>query len=462
MPYSKGIRDSELIAKRFHYFQLVNLLKKATGIFVSLSLLTVLSTAACFFSTQGKSFPNELAGDPVEYDQIALTKPITLDSLKLNQEFSSLFFHDLQEELSFAGNNTRPDAVGQSVKALVVLIKTQDQKVVCEGEKVYFSYDTYGLRFSKQPTPLWIKIKEIGHQLFCDAKVVVSDDQNNKVYQEATSLCFDKCSLSHELFSHSSYIRSLEIATWLEPDKFIGVYGGEKYHHKKGAYRLYQPENQSYEFVQDGDFVYFHEKVWKLIDQEDVRDYPLAQVKVYSQNKLSLRVWDESGMKESSLMVSCKSQPPLNLRVEEIFSKIRPRTSAQVTCKMGGKTAILKNGDWLIRSSNQWKLLRSSNDLKKYLNYELQGELFVFDEIEKNESNPIFKGHLFDTMRTQMQVVRIPLSLSVKDKNNKKDKLFKKTKSVIEDDIDDSEFENFEEEELLRITTEGRSHETKK
>ncbi|MCH9630096.1 MAG: hypothetical protein S4CHLAM37_00890 [Chlamydiia bacterium] len=455
-----------MLAKPFRFFSLLSILKKVSLFFVVLSL--VLASISALYLLRAKDqtvIANNEVSELLNASEVKEAKEFSFDAIKLDKDFATLFERDLNSDLSFLGKNSRPDALSRNSKALIQLKESDEQRIVEEGEKVYFRYKEGALSFSEVATPLWVKVKGIGNSLFLDSKVVVASEESEQVFQESAKLELVKRNYVPSQDAIPYYFESLSSATWLVPDKFFQLYGGADYQDKKGAYRLKLTPGGSFCFVKDQDLLYYNGKDWLLAkENQDVSNYPIAEVKINSQSRLALRVWDKSGMLERLHTFSCDKLPAFNLRVDEIFSKIRPRSKSQVTCKVAGKTAMLKNGDWLLKKENHWKLLRTYDEIQRYLQYELEGELFVFDQIEKNESNPIFKGHLFDTMRTQMQVVRIPIALSNKDHSKKKNKLLKKVTPASEDFTDTDDFDDYEEddEELLRLTGEGAHHEIEK
>ena len=456
-----------MLAKPFRFFSLLNILKKVSLFLVVLSFVFALISALYLMRSKDQTLKAERDVEISNLlSEVKETKEFSFDAIKLDKDFATLFERDLQEELSFIGRNTRPDALLLNPKALIQLKESSQERIVEEGEKVYFRYKEGALFFSEEATPLWVKVKSVVNSLFLDSKVVVASEESDHVFQESAKLELTKKTYEPLQEAIPFYFESLSSATWVQPDKFFELYGGSKYQDKKGAYRLRLNPEGSFYFVKDEDLLYYDGRDWMLAkENKDVRNYPIAEVKINSQSRLALKVWNKSGMLERLYTFSCDKLPAFNLRVEEIFAKIRPRSKSQVTCKVGGKTAMLKNGDWLLKKENHWKLLRTYDDIQRYLQYELEGELFVFDQIEKNESNPIFKGHLFDTMRTQMQVVRIPIALSNKDHNKKKKKLLKKVILAPKEFSDTDDFDDYEEEdeeELLRLTGEGPRHEIEK
>jgi len=97
------------------------------------------------------------------------------------------------------------------------------------------------------------------------------------------------------------------------------------------------------------------------------------------------------------------------LRPDEIISRMRQRTDTRVTCKLGKKTTILQQGDWLFRTSSGWRTIQNMEEFEKCLRYEMPGEILTFDRIEKTSKGSIFLGTLFNPLRSEKKKVQFSL-----------------------------------------------------
>lgn len=390
-------------------------------------------------------------------------KVYDLQAFALKKEFSSFFDKDLEEDLAYLGKNTRPDKATHYKQAFIELKSSGKVQSIEEGAKVFFSYEKGRLTFSETPTPFFARIQKIGEDLSLDARVVMALDDPKEVLEENYRIYLAKTEAASDSLSQE-YLQSLLEVKWLEPDRLFEKYGGESYKDKKGCYRLFTKKNST-EFlpVKVGDLLVFDKGFWKVASKnEDISNFPLAEVSLSAAGKIDLRVWDESGKKEDSFSYFIDRQPSLNVKMDEVFTNIRQRGQERVTCKIGNKTTLLKTGDWIIKLRGQWKILGSSEEISSYLQYGLQGELFVFDQIEKEQTGLFMKGYLFDKLRTQGVLVKIPVVSSRKEFSKKKNRLLEKQEAVniqeqaSEDYLDEDEIDNLEEdaddEELHRIT----------
>lgn len=88
---------------------------------------------------------------------------------------------------------------------------------------------------------------------------------------------------------------------------------------------------------------------------------------------------------------------------------MRLRNSTQVSCALGKRRVILKQGDWLLKTATGWRNVRKIDELQQLLYFRMKGELLIFDGIEREQGRLVMKGHCFNGSRTQMQPFSIPI-----------------------------------------------------
>lgn len=138
-------------------------------------------------------------------------------------------------------------------------------------------------------------------------------------------------------------------------------------------------------------------------------DLPIARVKSVSAKAIEVEIWDEAGFHPLFYKIPISQPPRLQLKNEVMPSAIRLRNATQVSCALGKRRVILKQGDWLLKSGTGWRSLRKKEEIEQYLNHRLKGELFVFDGIEKEQGRLLMKGQLFDETRTQVLPFSMPI-----------------------------------------------------
>ncbi|MFS8564304.1 MAG: hypothetical protein LVR00_08390 [Rhabdochlamydiaceae bacterium] len=135
---------------------------------------------------------------------------------------------------------------------------------------------------------------------------------------------------------------------------------------------------------------------------------PIAKVILSAPNEVRLQIWDESGFHTTIAKKPIEQLPKISYKSEELFSSVRARAASEITCLLGKRRVILKEGDWWLKMDNGWKKLKTLNDIEDYLDHRLKGELFIFESIAADKGKVVLKGTSFDVMRTTMH----PLSMT--------------------------------------------------
>jgi len=335
--------------------------------------------------------------------------------LKLQEGGESFCTQDLQEMIVYLGKNSRPDANRFEERYLIGVKGAREVIFVQPQQKVYLRYEEGLIKFSQEPQPLWICFAGVeGDFLGYSAAVVVAKGDDQGVYQEKAEGVLPLTQPAHQLsWGERDFCATFEQSKWWRPDLLYEAYGGEEFAALKGCHRLEFFTEEGVQaglcFVKPHTRLLFKEGCWvSCLEQEKTEQYPLAEIVAITSSHMEITLWDESGIycRDISLV---PERSEMARKVEDVFSHIKQRSSHMVSCKVGARQLLLREGDWILHTGLQWKVLKSYEDIEKYLSQQLQGELFVFEEIETGQGNTVFKGRLFDTMRQHMQVVRIPM-----------------------------------------------------
>ena len=431
-----------MLVRSFDFFQILKTLTFCTITVCGVAIFLFVGSLGQFFCINMDKSKLE---KPRVKQENQVVNSLDMSFLQQGNDLTSFYKDDLLKMLRVFANNTRPDASEVSNTLLIGLKNQQDRMEVAVGDKLYLSYDSLGLRFAQTPTALWMKVQEIG-----------VGKMNFDVGMKDVASCI--VSTASEMSGSSDEEREFLVfdkAKWWRPDQFYEMYGGQEYTKVKGLQRLAFEEGQEGVcLVKEGTNLIFKDKRWQVqVNHESMQGYPVAQVIALTTSRMDIKIWDVDGMQvwETSLT---PEKPKLTLiKPEEVFTQIKQRGSSQISCKIGSKTVLLKAGDWLLKTEHGWKNLRTWEEIQKYLSFEIQGDLFVFDGIEKKQGNAIFKGHLFDTMRIQMQEISIPLQVTVK-KQKKKPAITQQGNFIQE--------QAGREEELLRLKTPKNHHDAPK
>lgn len=188
------------------------------------------------------------------------------------------------------------------------------------------------------------------------------------------------------------------------PDLFLNQWGGDEYRDLSAKHKV-EIDDKVY-FLSVGDLLSWDEGQWKI--GKSYEAVPLAKlVSTFGQGMI-FEVWDPSGYLSSSVNLSLQSSKAPQ-RAEEAITSVRPRSPSEITCQLGKRRVIVKEGDWWVKTDRRWRSLRTADDLEAFLHHDIQGELFIFEKIENLKGKTILKGRCFDKMRTES----LPLSLVV-------------------------------------------------
>lgn len=322
----------------------------------------------------------------------------------------------LASELVLIAYNSRPDVDAKDAKILISLKNGKEQLTLANGRNLFLkeSDQGKGLLSSEAATGLWFKpiLLENGAILIDAARKLVSKEgqegeekgQFIVSQQGGIPACYNP--------TQKSFASALRGARAFFSDLFIEKYGGREYAPwKDKAILEFTNGFGPYAcFVSPGDYLIYEGEEWRVCPFEELkRDHPIARVKAASGKAIEVEVWDETGFYPLQFRVETALEPHLQFKPEVMPSKIRLRSGSQVSCALGKRRVVLREGDWLLKTANGWRNLRRTEEIGLYLNHRLKGELFIFDGIEKEQGNLVMKGHLFDETRTQKLSVVLPI-----------------------------------------------------
>jgi len=304
-------------------------------------------------------------------------------------------FEPLINELVIIGKNTRPDSGALSMLSLGFKTSGQQQQIV-SGQKIFLAAVENSYQFTDEKTELSIlPLPMEGSDVLVQIEM---DGKKEEVVLKASPLFVR--SLEQE-----SYVQSLKKGKMWAPDLFLHQWGGEEYRDLSAKQKV-EIDNKIY-FLSVGDLLFFDGCEWK-VGKSALDDAPLAKLISKSGQQMTFEVWNSTGYGSSIVNIDLQSSRAPEKAVESITS-VRPRSSSEITCQLGKRRVIVKEGDWWVRTDRRWRSLRTAEDLEAFLHHDIQGELFIFEKIENMKGKTILKGRCFDKMRTES----LPLSLVV-------------------------------------------------
>lgn len=337
-------------------------------------------------------------------------------ALALSSEIQSFPFPDLSGEVLFLAKNTRPDASLYEIKLQIGLKGSEKSLKINPEQTLYLAYDQEHLNFSKEVTPLWIKPKldenggdwlQMGIQLSNEeGEKLLNEVREFKVTQKWKTKKLEEV-LDPQLKRGGEVLKQ---GKWWGPDKLFERYGGEEFEKYKGRERLeiQKDKGKKILFINEGDTFIWKDGEWA--PSLETKGFPIGQVIAVSPYKIEWQVWDIGGLESVLISFNKERSSVISMRFEDIFSRLRRRTSSRVSCRIDNRATILKEGDWLVHTPTGWHTLKNYYEVEALLCFDTMGDLFIFDGLEKAEGKEVFCGTLFNPMRTEQHFVRLPMT----------------------------------------------------
>lgn len=362
---------------------------------------------------------NTSPSKPLQKDYSLIgTGPLALQHLP-----QSLLISCLEQKMILWGHSSRPDLkTGEKVFSIGIKGKEQKQ-IIKEGEKVFLNISKHPsggietISFSPQATNLWFTAYPYKENLML---IRVTQD----LQEEGELVLHPNRSRTEVVPEKIALINFFKEAKVWGKDKFFQQYGGDEYRHLGEKFKLELSHEKSREFFYVGsdDYFTFSKGTWKTI--ENAHDLPkrtpLAHIHFTSPGMFEIDVWDENGFAIFHGQLKEEIVPMQHFSQEQLLLNPKLRTAKQITCLIGKKRVLLKEGDWLMKTKSGWRTLKTGGDIQSYLDHTLIGELFVFDGLEIKNGQYFLKGHWFNDLHTTMQMVTFPINGEKKTKSKKK------------------------------------------
>jgi hypothetical protein len=349
----------------------------------------------------------------------------------------------LSHEVIFLACNRRPDVKPEEAEILFSLRSSKEEFIAHAGQKIYLKgahSDVIGalpLHVSRTQTSLWfvpLATALISDAMTLTIEVGVKFTEDGVEKEECAQHTLEQRGLSEEK-QHQIPLpfQSLFEARCWGVDQLFKKYGGEEYKaiQEKQKIEIAHPSPYTC-FVAPGDFLTLSNEQWQVVSLEEAKsNAPIARVKAMNGHNLEIEAWDEQGFFPHMIRLNQQHVPKLLYKAENLPTSFRLRTSSQVTCLFGKRRMILKQGDWLLKTTSGWHILKRVEEMEDCLQHKIKGELFIFDRLDKEEGRVILRGTLFDEMRTQVQSVEIPIAGSKKTFKQRKKKHVLSKKNVV-------------------------------
>jgi hypothetical protein len=328
---------------------------------------------------------------------------------------------DMSKEILVLAKNARPDRQIKDTSVLITLKSSSGSYTARSGEQIFLSCDPLAggtapvYHFSERKTPLWIRPTVLDkNDVLLEVGIFMPSKESETFLEEKTQFVVQDHAMSQESEGHEqAFIAVLKQAKLWGSDVLFAQYGGKEYKSWKDKQKIEIPaEKQSlFYFLEKGDLLQWKNHEWVPVTLAEASNrLPLAEVKAVSTRFLELQVWDEEGFYPTFIKLEAQPSHRSGFKTENLPHSIRLRTSSQVTCCLGKRRYILKEGDWLLKTARGWRNLKRAKDIEDYLQHRIKGELFIFDGFSREQGKLLIKGHWFDEMRTQIVPFSVPVS----------------------------------------------------
>jgi hypothetical protein len=318
---------------------------------------------------------------------LALTNPVATE------------LQPLLQELILIGANTRPD---HDRACSIALRSSGQKKTLSVGESVFFETREGKLVFSDESTDLVMTARSIeNHQLVCEIK-----------NHNAPTICtLNASTIFSNTLQQESYLDSLKKGALWGKDVFLSDWGGDEYRAMTSKVKISLGPDVF--FLKPGDCLWWDGTAWISHIQSD-STCPVAQFVKASSSGADFQVWDSSGFSCQAVHVEPQTPSKASPKLDELITAIRPRSPSEITCQLGKRRVIVREGDWWIRMEDRWRPIRTATDLEACLIHQIPGELFIFEKVETSRGKVLLKGLAFDRMRTASEPISLVLQTEKK------------------------------------------------
>lgn len=394
-------------------------------------IVTLLLAAVCLLWLRPNDFPlhdsvvrksnipkSAFARLPQDYN--AIQSPVF--SLKFAP--LSVQLPDLRRHLIYYGKNGRPDAKDGKPVLYFAFGANKAPSAVIPGEHLYLLYDRSQKQYIFSPdnteTALWIEAAPQGNQVL--VKVGMKGD-NGQIINEPVA--YREFSLPEKEYVRSGSsvwelgkwrvdgtLLARQKAKWFGIDRFLEKHGGEEYKDFEHKQRIDFSEGEETYSVYVGldDCMIWKDNRWQVFKPgSDSLGYPMLCVKKVDDRIMNLELWDVEGKGKIVLNLLKTNEAWLPQNLQQSFKFVGARTRSQFVFEINKERMLLRPHDWLVLTDGGWKKLVTPEEIDDYVNRKIVGPLFVFDGIERKDERQVIMGTMFNSARTEMISVELPL-----------------------------------------------------
>ncbi|WP_213358254.1 hypothetical protein [Chlamydiifrater phoenicopteri] len=334
---------------------------------------------------------------------------------------------DLKREFVSISYNGRPDAGSCRYQ---VKLSSGEVRAVSPGEKIFLRAKREGkafsYHFSDAPGSLWVQCAPALHGSSVEVQVFFLDSAGKRVTTPSDRMKFslpttgDSTGIAWEIngdrvdasFGVKQQMRRLG------KDLFLVVHGGAEYAvpaaKERFDFRASKGERYS-QYLAQGDWLFWDGDKWvpRGLFMGDSTKAPLLEVKRLEEKTAVFDIWNVGGtVKQSITLLRYQtSAMEVSEAIRELsFVGMKSWSTAIVVFQDDVATrTVVRPDDWFIRRECGWVKLSSPEDVEEYVVGGLEGPLLVVEGIVKEDAGFVLKGHLFNSNRTVLENIAIPM-----------------------------------------------------
>jgi hypothetical protein len=357
------------------------------------------------FTKSSSQKPSELE---VTHDHLALKELTILE--ETNDPFIPA--PDIKSHIQFIHYNARPDTDGNNHNT-ISLACNKKRKHIRQNEPLFLDCsDDARITFSDTPTPYTLTPTRVSKNgLTLSLNTQYKNKNEEVIYNSTKAVHLKKAFKEKTKLANSSKnaLESLKSVSFLPPDQLIKLDSSKKFVAQRGLHRLFFKglDDQKPLFVKAGDKLSYHKNVW-VRNLKSTEKKPLLVVQSIQAGKIDAIFYGVGGFFQNNLTIPSFKAQKGNIG-SFAFDELYKRNSDSIIAKIDGKTFILKEGDWLIKSESLWKHLTNAQEFDDLLDLKVNHEILICENITEKNKNDTFIGYLFDSTRSKLRKLEIPL-----------------------------------------------------
>ncbi len=336
-----------------------------------------------------------------------------------------LSFLSFRENIVVYSQRDRPD-LPQSEQGVTLGLFGASPFFFPVGKRMYVATQDGKTCFTTVETPIWLEVLRLEEGSAVVQRGVSIEEGALDVEDFKLDLS-TSTDLNHLL--HPAY-KAMENAQFLGKDLLFEMYGGEEFFVWKGKDRLKFPFEKSFGFIpiSQGDLLVWNEEGWQLRCLDSGISGPAAQIHSLSNQGITIRLWNERGERIKDVKLALQRSQFFPPKLEEFIKQAKFRTQKSMSCLLNGRREIVHLGDWIVKSGDRWKILRSLSELEHLLQYEKSTSLIIVQAFEKKEGSRWLKAVAFDEMREHSAEVTLKLQTKSKKEGTSRNMTNRSTK----------------------------------